>query len=157
MLCIVHCACMWSVLYSVSVSISKNSSLYRMENPNKFFKSFWIDTEQKKNIEIHNHSYTWTCVSNFEMNISVVGKNLKAINTTILNPHVHLLGDDAACIAYVRLTQYIDKWVILLSVRVQTSRICYTILFFKNTCVQCSLYALLILHVLYILHFVGFV
>lgn len=46
-----------------------------------------------------------------QMNISVVGKNCKAINTTILNPHVHLLGEDAACIAYVRLTQYIDKWV----------------------------------------------
>ncbi|XP_073985843.1 calcium/calmodulin-dependent protein kinase II isoform X3 [Rhodnius prolixus] len=36
-------------------------------------------------------------------------KNCKAINTTILNPNVHLLGDEAACIAYVRLTQYIDK------------------------------------------------
>ncbi|KAK7862383.1 hypothetical protein R5R35_004166 [Gryllus longicercus] len=40
---------------------------------------------------------------------NVLGKNCKAINTTILNPHVHLLGDDAACIAYVRLTQYMDK------------------------------------------------
>ncbi|CAD7094219.1 unnamed protein product [Hermetia illucens] len=40
---------------------------------------------------------------------NVLGKNCKAINTTILNPHVHLLGEDAACIAYVRLTQYIDK------------------------------------------------
>ncbi|XP_055390382.1 calcium/calmodulin-dependent protein kinase type II alpha chain-like [Condylostylus longicornis] len=40
---------------------------------------------------------------------NVLGKNCKAINTTILNPHVHLLGDDSACIAYVRLTQYIDK------------------------------------------------
>ncbi|GLH10848.1 RAC serine/threonine-protein kinase [Gryllus bimaculatus] len=30
---------------------------------------------------------------------NVLGKNCKAINTTILNPHVHLLGDDAACIA----------------------------------------------------------
>nr|CAD7259230.1 unnamed protein product [Timema shepardi] len=39
----------------------------------------------------------------------VLGKNCKALNTTILNPHVHLLGDDAACIAYVRLTQYMDK------------------------------------------------
>lgn len=39
----------------------------------------------------------------------VLGKNCKAINTTILNPHVHLLGEDAACIAYVRLTQYTDK------------------------------------------------
>ncbi|KAI5732999.1 hypothetical protein M8J76_006530 [Diaphorina citri] len=40
---------------------------------------------------------------------NVVGKNCKAVNTTILNPNVHLLGDDAACIAYVRLTQYMDK------------------------------------------------
>lgn len=40
---------------------------------------------------------------------SVLGKNCKAINTTILNPHVHLLGEDSACIAYVRLTQFIDK------------------------------------------------
>lgn len=39
---------------------------------------------------------------------NVLGKNSK-INTTLLNPHVHLLGEEAACIAYVRLTQYIDK------------------------------------------------
>lgn len=41
--------------------------------------------------------------------VAVLGKNCKAVNTTILNPHVHLLGEDAACIAYVRLTQYMDK------------------------------------------------
>ncbi|XP_043272657.1 calcium/calmodulin-dependent protein kinase type II alpha chain isoform X5 [Venturia canescens] len=42
---------------------------------------------------------------------NVLGKSssCKAVNTTILNPHVHLLGEDAACIAYVRLTQYVDK------------------------------------------------
>ncbi|XP_015430812.1 PREDICTED: calcium/calmodulin-dependent protein kinase type II alpha chain isoform X8 [Dufourea novaeangliae] len=40
---------------------------------------------------------------------NVLGKNCRAVNTTILNPHVHLLGEDAACIAYVRLTQYMDK------------------------------------------------
>ncbi|XP_049819379.1 calcium/calmodulin-dependent protein kinase type II alpha chain isoform X2 [Aethina tumida] len=40
---------------------------------------------------------------------NILGKNCKAVNTTILNPHVHLLGEDAACIAYVRLTQYMDK------------------------------------------------
>nr|XP_012142044.1 PREDICTED: calcium/calmodulin-dependent protein kinase type II alpha chain isoform X2 [Megachile rotundata] len=40
---------------------------------------------------------------------NVLGKNCKVVNTTILNPHVHLLGEDAACIAYVRLTQYMDK------------------------------------------------
>ncbi len=30
-------------------------------------------------------------------------------NMNIINPHVHLLGDDAAAIAYVRITQFIDK------------------------------------------------
>lgn len=40
---------------------------------------------------------------------NVLGKNNKALNTTILNPTVHLLGDDAACIAYIRLTQFMDK------------------------------------------------
>ncbi|XP_023933561.1 calcium/calmodulin-dependent protein kinase type II subunit beta isoform X3 [Lingula anatina] len=40
---------------------------------------------------------------------NVLAKNSKAVNTSILNPHVHLLGEDAACIAYIRLTQYIDK------------------------------------------------
>ncbi|XP_063984771.1 calcium/calmodulin-dependent protein kinase type II alpha chain isoform X7 [Diachasmimorpha longicaudata] len=47
----------------------------------------------------------------FYFDNAVLGKNssCKAVNTTILNPHVHLLGDDAACIAYVRLTQYVDK------------------------------------------------
>ncbi|KAG8182270.1 hypothetical protein JTE90_004724 [Oedothorax gibbosus] len=40
---------------------------------------------------------------------NVLGKNSKTLHSTILNPSVHLLGDDAACIAYVRLTQYMDK------------------------------------------------
>ncbi|XP_061175255.1 calcium/calmodulin-dependent protein kinase type II delta chain-like isoform X6 [Saccostrea echinata] len=39
----------------------------------------------------------------------VLSKNNKPLNTSILNPHVHLLGEDAACIAYVRLTQFIDR------------------------------------------------
>uniref|UniRef100_A0A4W5M895 calcium/calmodulin-dependent protein kinase n=1 Tax=Hucho hucho TaxID=62062 RepID=A0A4W5M895_9TELE len=30
------------------------------------------------------------------------------VHTILLNPHVHLIGDDAACIAYIRLTQYMD-------------------------------------------------
>lgn len=30
------------------------------------------------------------------------------VHTILLNPHVHLIGEEAACIAYVRLTQYID-------------------------------------------------
>ena len=38
-----------------------------------------------------------------------VKNNRHLTNTSILNPHVHLLGDDAAAIAYVRVTQTIDK------------------------------------------------
>lgn len=30
-------------------------------------------------------------------------------NMNIINPHVHLLGEDAAAIAYVRITQFLDK------------------------------------------------
>uniref|UniRef100_UPI00398EC29C calcium/calmodulin-dependent protein kinase type II subunit beta isoform X30 n=1 Tax=Pristiophorus japonicus TaxID=55135 RepID=UPI00398EC29C len=40
---------------------------------------------------------------------NLLAKNSKPIHTTILNPHVHLIGEDAACIAYIRLTQYIDS------------------------------------------------
>ncbi|XP_046455385.1 calcium/calmodulin-dependent protein kinase type II alpha chain isoform X4 [Daphnia pulex] len=40
---------------------------------------------------------------------NLLGKNCKSINTLILNPHIHLMGEDAACIAYVRLTQFVDK------------------------------------------------
>ncbi|XP_028826508.1 calcium/calmodulin-dependent protein kinase type II subunit gamma isoform X5 [Denticeps clupeoides] len=39
---------------------------------------------------------------------NLLSKNNKPVHTTILNPHVHLIGEDAACIAYIRLTQYID-------------------------------------------------
>ncbi|XP_041089344.1 calcium/calmodulin-dependent protein kinase type II subunit beta-like [Polyodon spathula] len=39
---------------------------------------------------------------------NLLSKNSKPIHTTILNPHVHLVGDEAACIAYIRLTQFVD-------------------------------------------------
>ncbi|XP_072314664.1 calcium/calmodulin-dependent protein kinase type II delta 1 chain isoform X5 [Eucyclogobius newberryi] len=41
----------------------------------------------------------------FETSLS---KGRQLIHTILLNPHVHLIGDEAACIAYIRLTQYID-------------------------------------------------
>ncbi|KAI2662275.1 Calcium/calmodulin-dependent protein kinase type II delta 2 chain [Labeo rohita] len=41
----------------------------------------------------------------FENSLS---KGHKPIHTILLNPHVHLIGEDAACIAYIRLTQYMD-------------------------------------------------
>ncbi|KAI9545900.1 Calcium/calmodulin-dependent protein kinase type II subunit beta [Dissostichus eleginoides] len=40
---------------------------------------------------------------------NLLAKNSKPIHTTILNPHVHMIGEDAACIAYIRLTQFVDN------------------------------------------------
>lgn len=39
---------------------------------------------------------------------AALSKGSKPVHTILLNPHVHLLGEDAACIAYIRLTQYTD-------------------------------------------------
>ncbi|KAM6951726.1 calcium/calmodulin-dependent protein kinase (CaM kinase) II gamma 1 isoform 2-T2 [Aplochiton taeniatus] len=39
---------------------------------------------------------------------NLLSKNNKPVHTTLLNPHVHLIGEDAACIAYIRLTQFMD-------------------------------------------------
>jgi len=36
-------------------------------------------------------------------------KQSKTTNVTILNPQVHLLGDDAASIGYIKVTQSLDK------------------------------------------------
>ncbi|XP_051799818.1 calcium/calmodulin-dependent protein kinase type II delta 1 chain isoform X9 [Acanthochromis polyacanthus] len=40
---------------------------------------------------------------------NALAKGKQPIHTILLNPHVHLIGDEAACIAYIRLTQYIDS------------------------------------------------
>ncbi|XP_060887377.1 calcium/calmodulin-dependent protein kinase type II delta 1 chain isoform X15 [Labrus mixtus] len=40
---------------------------------------------------------------------TALAKGKLPIHTILLNPHVHLIGDEAACIAYIRLTQYIDR------------------------------------------------
>ena len=42
--------------------------------------------------------------------IAVLGKsNRSHQNVSIMNPHVHLLGDEAAVIAYVKVLQTVDK------------------------------------------------
>lgn len=40
--------------------------------------------------------------------LAVWSRNSKPVHTTILNPHIHLMGDESACIAYIRITQYLD-------------------------------------------------
>ncbi|XP_053710952.1 calcium/calmodulin-dependent protein kinase type II delta 2 chain isoform X4 [Synchiropus splendidus] len=39
---------------------------------------------------------------------NALSKGSKPVHTILLNPHVHLIGENAACIAYIRLTQYMD-------------------------------------------------
>ena len=43
----------------------------------------------------------------------ILVKPLRSNNTnvSIVNPYVHLLGEDAAAIAYVKVVQSIDKYV----------------------------------------------
>ena len=45
--------------------------------------------------------------------LCAAAKCYKASNMCVLNPHVHVLGDDAAVIAYTTLTQHLDKLVML--------------------------------------------
>ncbi|CAI2351083.1 unnamed protein product [Caenorhabditis sp. 36 PRJEB53466] len=37
------------------------------------------------------------------------GNRKNQVHTTMLNPNVHIIGEDAACIAYVKLTQFLDR------------------------------------------------
>ncbi|XP_045070479.1 calcium/calmodulin-dependent protein kinase type II delta 2 chain-like [Coregonus clupeaformis] len=39
---------------------------------------------------------------------NALSKGNKPVHTILLNPHVHLIGENAACIAYIRLSQYLD-------------------------------------------------
>lgn len=68
--------------------------LYKYHDAQMMYKDF----ENKKNLY-----WVFCCC------LLVLSKNNKPVNTSILNPFVHLLGDDAACIAYVKLTQYMDR------------------------------------------------
>lgn len=58
-----------------------------------------------------------TCICNrwffcnpsiFFLSLAALSKGNKPVHTILLNPHVHLIGENAACIAYIRLTQYMD-------------------------------------------------
>ena len=55
------------------------------------------------------HKFYFDHVSGLPQQQSRQHNNL-LIHTTLLNPNVHLMGEEGACIAYVRLTQYIDKF-----------------------------------------------
>ena len=42
------------------------------------------------------------------LHFGLQSSRLNICYTTILNPHIHLMGDESACIAYIRITQYLD-------------------------------------------------
>jgi len=41
----------------------------------------------------------------------MLGRMLNVVHTTIVDPYVHLLGENSACIAYTRVTQFRDRFV----------------------------------------------
>lgn len=51
------------------------------------------------------------CSLTCSLYVAAAPNSSKSMNTTIVHPHVHLLGEDSAAIAYNRLTQFIDKYV----------------------------------------------
>ncbi|XP_068924372.1 calcium/calmodulin-dependent protein kinase type II subunit gamma isoform X3 [Petaurus breviceps papuanus] len=73
------------------------------------FHKFYFENPQPCSDAItHPSPYQFPSLSPVFQLFKVLSKNSKPIHTTILNPHVHVIGEDAACIAYIRLTQYID-------------------------------------------------
>jgi len=52
-----------------------------------------------------------TCIA-VDVAVCTAPKCYKARNMCVLNPHVHMLADDAAVIAYTTLTQQLDKSVL---------------------------------------------
>uniref|UniRef100_A0A4X2L9X3 calcium/calmodulin-dependent protein kinase n=1 Tax=Vombatus ursinus TaxID=29139 RepID=A0A4X2L9X3_VOMUR len=73
------------------------------------FHKFYFENPQPCSDAItHPSPYQFPSLSPVFQLCKVLSKNSKPIHTTILNPHVHVIGEDAACIAYIRLTQYID-------------------------------------------------
>ncbi|EFO91838.1 hypothetical protein CRE_23837 [Caenorhabditis remanei] len=45
------------------------------------------------------------------------GNRKNQVHTTMLNPNVHIIGEDAACVAYVKLTQFLDRFVFFFELR----------------------------------------
>ncbi|XP_074088963.1 calcium/calmodulin-dependent protein kinase type II subunit gamma isoform X3 [Macrotis lagotis] len=72
------------------------------------FHKFYFENPQSCSDAITPSPYQFPTPSPVLQLCKVLSKNNKPIHTTILNPHVHVIGEDAACIAYIRLTQYID-------------------------------------------------
>ncbi|PAV65705.1 hypothetical protein WR25_19663 [Diploscapter pachys] len=49
------------------------------------------------------HRFYFDCAGNS------TPRSKNQLHTTMLNPNVHLMSDEGACIAYIRLTQFVDR------------------------------------------------
>ena len=68
------------------------------------------DSRTKKQRQLRFPSFHIILLLLYLFNILVSAiKQSKTTNVTILNPVVHLLGDDAASIGYIKVTQTLDK------------------------------------------------
>lgn len=94
--------------FSYQVGLSLNTNYEFVSAKPEFFvcKRGWYEflwlTQSKCDF---SHACLCVCVC---VCVVALSKSNKPIHTIILNPHVHLVGEDAACIAYIRLTQYMD-------------------------------------------------
>ncbi|CAM4499231.1 unnamed protein product [Leuciscus chuanchicus] len=78
-------------------------------NPNPLFKqieSLWICSSSRYTNILDLTCFIFSLIT--EIIFNALSKGNKPVHTILLNPHVHLIGEDAACIAYIRLTQYMD-------------------------------------------------
>ena len=68
-----------------------------------------ISEQRKKTKFVYFQFYNvFLLLHPFNILVSAI-KQSKTTNVTILNPVVHLLGDDAASIGYIKVTQTLDK------------------------------------------------
>uniref|UniRef100_A0AC35U7A7 Calcium/calmodulin-dependent protein kinase n=1 Tax=Rhabditophanes sp. KR3021 TaxID=114890 RepID=A0AC35U7A7_9BILA len=61
------------------------------------FHKFYFDNNLSSNLN-----------SSTSSSISMSARK-QSVHTTLLNPNVHLMGEEGACIAYIRLTQFLDR------------------------------------------------
>nr|VZI50461.1 unnamed protein product [Spirometra erinaceieuropaei] len=74
--------------------------------------------------DFHKFYFEQAEKENPRLKFDVIPKSLaKSVRTSILNPTVHLLSDDAACIAYTRLTQFMDKSGVLHTQQTEETRV----------------------------------
>ena len=66
----------------------------------------WLEVGEVKEVKREAPQFHLLCL--LPCPPAVWSRNSKPVHTTILNPHIHLMGDESACIAYIRITQYLD-------------------------------------------------